>query len=209
MRSMKRLIVAVAVAATTVSCGDVVRMGKSPVYLVIESLQAVRGGSSGAELSSTLYSDVLTLVTTPAPCTPDAPCPTIFADSGQVVMRISLKDLGQGVTPSQPSLNNEVTINRYRVSYRRADGRNTPGVDVPFGFDGAATGTVPTNAAASFGFELVRHVAKMEPPLVQLSFSSTIIATIADITFYGRDQVGNEISATGSILVEFGNFGDE
>jgi len=209
MRSMKRLIVAAAVAATTVSCGDVVRMGKSPVYLVIESLQAVRGGSSGAELSSTLYSDVLTLVTTPAPCTPDAPCPTIFADSGQAVMRISLKDLGQGVTPSSPSLNNEVTINRYRVSYRRADGRHTPGVDVPYGFDGATTGTVPTNAAASFGFELVRHVAKMEPPLVQLSFSSTIIATIADITFYGRDQVGNEISATGSILVEFGNFGDE
>lgn len=209
MRSMKRLIGVAAVVATTISCGDLVRLGKSPVYLVIESLQAVRGGSSGAELSSTLYSDVLTLVTTPAPCTPDAPCPTIFSDSGQVVMRISLKDLGSGVTPSAPSLNNEVTITRYRVSYRRADGRNTPGVDVPHGFDGAVTGTIPTNSAASLGFELVRHVAKMEAPLVQLAFSSTIIATIADITFYGRDQVGNEISATGSILVEFGNFGDE
>jgi len=28
------------------------------------------------------------------------------------------------------------------------------------------------------------------------------------VTFYGHDQAGNDISATGSIGVEFGNFGD-
>ena len=27
-------------------------------------------------------------------------------------------------------------MTRYRVEFRRTDGRNTPGVDVPYGFDG-------------------------------------------------------------------------
>ena len=61
----------------------------------------------------------------------------------------------------------------------------------------------------SLGFELVRHVAKQESPLVQLVTSPTIISTIADITFYGADRVGNEVQVTGSILIDFGNFGDQ
>jgi len=28
------------------------------------------------------------------------------------------------------------------------------------------------------------------------------------VTFYGTDRVGNDISVTGSIQVDFGNFGD-
>jgi hypothetical protein len=35
-----------------------------------------------------------------------------------------------------------------------------------------------------------------------------MISTIADVTFYGRDQAGNDVSATGSIGIDFGNFGD-
>jgi hypothetical protein len=34
------------------------------------------------------------------------------------------------------------------------------------------------------------------------------ISTIADITFYGRDQVGNDVSITGSISVNFSDWGD-
>ena len=34
------------------------------------------------------------------------------------------------------------------------------------------------------------------------------ISTIAEITFYGRDQNGNEVSVTGRIDVQFGDFGD-
>jgi hypothetical protein len=208
MHMMKHWILLAALAASSVSCGDVVRQGKSPVYLVISALGASRGGASSTEFGGTLHSDVLTNVITPAPCSPDSPCPTIFPDLGQVVLRISPKDIG-GVTPAQPSLNNEVTVNRYRIVYRRADGRNTPGVDVPYPFDGAATGTVPAIGTLTMTFEIVRHVAKMEAPLRQLAVNATIITTIADVTFYGRDQVGNEVSTTGSILIDFGNFGDE
>ena len=91
------------------------------------------------------------------------------------------KDIGTGTTPA-PSPNNEVTVTRYRVTYRRSDGRNTPGVDVPYAFDGAATGTIPSGGALTLDFELVRHVAKEEPPLAQLASNPTIISTITEIT---------------------------
>jgi hypothetical protein len=38
--------------------------------------------------------------------------------------------------------------------------------------------------------------------------SPAIITMIADVTFYGQDRVGNDVSATGSIQIDFGNFGD-
>ena len=37
---------------------------------------------------------------------------------------------------------------------------------------------------------------KEEAPLRSLRFSRDIISTIAEVTFFGRDQAGNEISAT-------------
>ena len=107
-----------------------------------------------------------------------------------------------------PTTNNEVTITRYHVSYLRADGRNTPGVDVPYAFDGAVTATVPVGNTVILTFELVRHTAKEESPLRQLISSPTIISTIAEVTFYGTDRTGNAISVTGSISIDFGDFGD-
>ena len=53
----------------------------------------------------------------------------------------------------------------------RADGRNTPGVDVPYGFDGAFTATV-SGGEPTVGFELVRHIAKEEAPLAALAFNA-------------------------------------
>ena len=112
-------------------------------------------------------------------------------------------------TSTKTTSNNAVTFNRYHVSYKRADGRNTPGVDVPYPFDGAATITVLPGAKAGLSFELVRHVAKQETPLVQLRANSAIITTLAEVTFYGQDQVGNDVVVKGSIQIDFGNFGDQ
>ncbi|MGH9201307.1 MAG: hypothetical protein ACRD2A_08735, partial [Vicinamibacterales bacterium] len=92
--------------------------------------------------------------------------------------------------------------------YRRADNHNTPGVDVPYDFDGAATFTVPTEGTVTVGFDLVRTVAKAEPPLRTLVQQFTTITTIATVTFYGQDQAGNTVSATGKIGITFGDFGD-
>jgi hypothetical protein len=204
MRHFKKLSGALAVVAVSVSCGDVVRQGSSPVFLVIDQLTASPGSDSGATKRNTLLSDVLTNVTQPAPCSTNSPCPTVFNDLGEVTLRTLAKD----VSAVSPSSNSEVTISRYRVSYHRADGHNTPGVDVPYGFDGAATGT-SSGGKLTLTFEIVRHVSKMESPLVELATGPTIITTIADVSFYGRDQVGNDVSVTGSMQIDFGNFADK
>jgi hypothetical protein len=200
MHRVSKVLLLSALAAMSASCGDVVRQGRSPSILVIDLLTGSSGGSGTNTPSGTLFSDVQVLDKTSEGCTPpERPCPTVFADLGKVALRLVMKDAN--LTPTS---NNQVTINRYHVEYVRADGRNTPGVDVPYPFDGAVTGTVP----GELTFEMVRHVAKRESPLVQLIQNPQIINTIAHVTFYGRDAVGNEISVTGSIGIEFGNFGD-
>jgi hypothetical protein len=206
MRNPKRFLAAIALGATATSCGDVVRNGRAPSYLVVDSIRGVRGAATVATPASTLISDVITNVISPAPCSAETPCPTIFGDSGEATMHIALKDPGTSTAPSSPTEVNAITITRYHVDYIRADGRNTPGVDVPYGFDGAVTVTV--SGTTTFGFQLVRVVAKEETPLVQLKVSKSVITAIARITFFGHDQAGNEVTATGTIQVDFGNYGD-
>lgn len=191
------LAAALLAAALSAACGDLARQGRSPVQLVINSLTAASGAEPDA-FGATLRSDVITVIDGSA---------TIFNDVGEVAMTLLLKDPGNLGTAAPTALN-QVTINRYRVVYKRADGRNTPGVDVPFPFDSAITFTVPDDGTATAGFQIVRHSAKQESPLVALAVNPDIISTIAEVTFYGRDQAGNEISVTGSIGVDFGNFGD-
>lgn len=204
IRIARRLGVGLIAVAATASCGDVVRSGRAPVMLIMDSLAGAPGGGRGAgAFTATLQSDVIVFVSSPAPCTPSAQCPTVYSDSGQAVLRLVPKDISIA-----PTANNAVTISRYRISFRRADGRNTPGVDVPYGYDGAVTATVPPSGNATIGFELIRHVTKGEPPLVQLIANPSIIHTIAEVTFYGTDLVGNAVSVTGSMSIEFGNFGD-
>jgi hypothetical protein len=209
MKWLKTIGLLAALTASSVSCGSVIRDGKSPVYLVIEELLGSRGATSPGAATGNLVSDVITNVTSPPPCSSDTPCPTIFNDFGQVSLRLSPKNINPGGTLTPPTLNNEVTITHYRVAYRRSDGRNTPGVDVPHGFGGGLTGTVPASGTLEIGFDLVRHIAKMESPLIELQVNQRIIQATAEVTFFGRDQVGNEISVTGYILISFGNFGDE
>lgn len=196
------------VLATTMSCGDVVRTGRSPMYLVIDLMQSATGNRPAQFSGGALLSDVLTVVTSGGVCSQTNPCQVVFDDFGQVVLRTPLKNVTNPSSPNAPTTNNEVTINRYRVVYRRSDGRNTQGVDVPYAFDGGVTGTVPLGGTLTLAFEVVRHVAKAEPPLAQLRSSLGLIYTIADITFFGKDRVGNEISVTGSMQINFGNFAD-
>ena len=192
-----------AVVVLSASCGDVSRTGRSPVQIVVRSLAA----ASGAEpdrMAGTLQSDVIVMITED-PCSIESPCPTIVNDVGEVELSLLLKDPGSA---SGPSALNMVTINRYRVEYRRADGRNVPGVDVPYPFDSGLTFTIPNDSEVTAGFQIVRHTAKEEAPLKALRSNGSIISTIATVTFYGQDQAGNEISAAGNIGIDFGDFAD-
>lgn len=186
-------IAVAALALTSASCGDLTRQGTASSYLIVSTLEAA-SGADPATFGGTLNSDVVTVVDD---------VPTVFNDLGRVRFRLAMKD-----SLTQPTTNNFITVNRYRVNFVRADGRNTPGVDVPYPFDGAFTGTVGSGGETTIGFELVRHIAKAEAPLAALARNFVIISTIAQITFYGHDQTGREVSVDGQILVSFGNFGD-
>jgi hypothetical protein len=203
MRTSTPFFAIAALVAASVPCGDVVRESRSPAILVVNSLQAAPGARPNA-LAGNLLSDVITNVTSPAPCTPATPCPTIFNDVAQVVFTLAMKDITVA-----PTTNNQVTLNRVHIEYTRADGRNVPGVDVPYAIDAALTGTVTPGTTGSVGFEIVRSSAKQESPLVQLISSGALINTIARLTFYGKDAVGNDVSATAQIQINFGNFGDQ
>ena len=195
------------VALVSTSCGEVARSGRSPVTLVIDALEAASGASPD-EFGSVAQSDVQTLVTQQVNGQP-VRVPTIYNDLARATFRLVLKNPGTTASPTSPSLLNEVTLTRYRVSFRRSDGRNTQGVDVPYSFDGAITVTVRDNAT-SVSFDLVRHQHKREPPLRNLinGGAAQFISTIAEITFWGHDVAGNEVSAVGNISVNFGDFAD-
>ena len=189
-------------ALASAGCGDLATQGRSPVQLQIMKLEA-SSGAEPEEFSGTLLSDVTTNVERTVNGQ-QVTTPTIFNDFANVEFALVMKDQG---SPASPAPLNAVTITRYRVAYRRADGRNIQGVDVPFGFDSGMTVTVGGDGGSA-NFEIVRHTAKQEPPLTVLQANGDIISTIAEVTFYGRDQAGNEISATGLIGVNFGNFAD-
>jgi hypothetical protein len=179
-------------------CGsELLRTGRAPVYLVVDK---VEGSAEGGTAAAFLLSDVRT-------------------DTGSVVNDNAIVTIR--AVPKNPDATvaaiNGVTLTRYHVEYRRTDGRNTPGVDVPYPFDGGLSVTIAPGSTAQAIFEVVRHQAKLEPPLKNIDgFSDTglrslsgfgFLSTIAEITIYGRDQNGNEISVAARLDVHFGDFG--
>jgi len=192
------LVGVVVLAGLTASCGDMQREGQASSYLIVNQLQAARGDDP-TKFAGNLLSDVLTVV---------KDVPTIFNDVGQVQLSLGMKDPGSTNSPTTPTSANFITVTRYHVEFVRSDGKRTPGVDVPYAFDGAFTVTVGADDATA-AFTLVRNIAKEEAPLAALKSSAVILSTIANITFYGRDQTGREVSATASISVDFGNFADK
>jgi hypothetical protein len=183
----------VSAAVGLAGCSETVRTGQSPAYLILDRLEAASGAQSSSTFTGILRSDVFTKG-------------SIFEDNGRVVLRIALKDITSTVGPTT---NNQITINRYRVEYRRTDGRNTQGVDVPYAFEGAIGVTV-TDQQTQAIFTLVRAQAKAEPPLITLrgAGGALVISTIADVTFFGKDQTGRDVTVNGSISVNFADWAD-
>jgi hypothetical protein len=190
MRWATRSVRPAAVAGLTLAvlgasaCGSATaREGQASSYLTILNLEASAAGES--QWDHVLASDVRTNG-------------GIIEDDGRVRMTAAMRDV---TNPNDPTANNAITVNRYRVIYRRSDGRNTPGVDVPYAFDGAVTFTVRPGTEQTVPFNLVRVQAKAEAPL-------SALAGNGGVTFYGRDQVGRDVSVTGTIGVNFADWAD-
>ena len=196
IHSVKGVLVAIVCGLAITSCADLARTGTGPAFLIIQSVTGARGGTTAGTFASNLESDVITNS-------------SVFSDVGQASIRAEMKNALSTTTPSPI---NSITLNRYRVEYRRTDGQNQPGIDVPFPIEGATTVNIQvgTGSAQVVGFDLVRLQAKLERPLRNLVGGGglIVISTIAEVTFYGADQAGNAVSITGSIDVKFADFGD-
>jgi hypothetical protein len=201
-------VAATVVLAASVSCGNLAETGRAPTLVVVDLLEAASGADPG-NMGGFLLSDVQTLVEQNVGGS-NVRVPVIFNDVARATMHLIPKDVGNGQNAIAPTpWANLVTINRYHIAFIRADGRNTPGVDVPFPLDGAVTATL-SQTPTVVPFEIVRHQQKLEQPLRSLaSFGGRLfISTIAEITFYGADQAGNAVQAKATISVSFSDYAD-
>ncbi len=171
------------------SCAATGQPGQASSFVIVDSFVTASGSTS-------LASDVTSSVNG---------IPTILEDFGVATFRLAMKD----PTITEPSNINHVTLKGYRVTFTRADGRNTQGVDVPYAFDGALTATVGASVV-TVPVVLVRVQAKKESPLIALKgFGGALaISTFADIVFYGTDQAGHDVTANARISVTFADWGD-
>ena len=191
-----------ALSMATAGCG-VVQQGRAPATLRIDDLSAANGADTSATFGGYLHSDVITNVTRNNVTTA-----TRFSDPGRVTLSLVLRDPGVAGLTNAPTELNTIQITHYRVVYRRTDGRNTQGVDVPYAFDSGLTVAIPASGNIQQTFDLVRVSAKLEAPLLALATNGQTLDTIADITFYGKDMHNNDVAVTGSIGVTFANYGD-
>jgi hypothetical protein len=189
IQKYSKFVALAALASVSASCGEFTRQGTAPVIVVVDRL-------SVEDDQGTLQSDVLTEG-------------SVVNDMAEVRLRLILKDPGDGGVSASPTPLNSVTITRYHVEYRRTDGRNVQGVDVPFAFDSGLTFTIAAGQSANAVFQIVRNTAKAEAPLKTLANNGELISTIAYVTFYGHDQAGNDVSANASMGIDFANFADK
>jgi hypothetical protein len=193
----RAMVGAALVAAAIVLPGCTSRQmeGSASSYLIVDALNASRGDVD--DYSGVLESDVIG--------------PTgVVADVAKIDLRLGMKDPGTTTNPATPTSSNFITVTRYHVKYVRSDGRNTPGVDVPYEFDGGATVTVRDSASIStLLITLVRAQAKLEAPLLALrnQGGQVILTTIAEVTLYGTDQAGRDVTVQAKINVTFADYG--
>jgi len=195
MNNMKKALrIAVILSAFLVlySCNPVEDDSRSASMLLVDNLL---GTDAQGKVGNFLQSDVV------------LSSGSIRADSATATLRATTLDPDPllGTSPY-----NDIVVTRYLVSYSRTDGRNVPGVDVPYPFEGSLSTVVKTGATASVSFVIVREVAKMEPPLIRLVDigAEQVLTCTAKVEFYGRDTTNKTVKATGYLTIYFANYAD-
>jgi hypothetical protein len=187
------LILAVLPAILMLSgCNPLEDDSKSSSFIIVES---VFGTDASGKAASFLQSDVVLTNS------------IVVADVATAILRSSLLDPAPILNPGQF---NDIMLDRYIVSYSRIDGKNRQGVDIPYSFEGALTKLLKIGKSTSISFVVVREVAKLESPLIDLAQNRAegVIEATAKIEFYGHDLVENKVKATGYLTIFFANYAD-
>jgi hypothetical protein len=102
----------------------------------------------------------------------------------------------------------DVLLTQYEVLYRRTDGAEVEGVNVPHTIRGVIASSVEVDNTVTVPLEVVRRQAKLEPPLSAMT-GFDIMTVIAEITMSGETVSGESVSATGRLQIDFANYGDD
>jgi hypothetical protein len=196
MKNMKKVFgIAIILLAflALVSCNPVDNDSRSASLLLIDNIV---GADADGAIANFLQSDVL------------LGNGSVRADSITATIRAETLDPDPLLGASQY---NDIVLTRYLVSFTRTDGRNVPGQDVPYPFEGSMSSVVKTGSTASVSLVLVREVAKLEPPLIGLVDlgAEVVLTCTAKIDFYGHDMVNRTVKATGYLTVYFANYADQ
>lgn len=181
------------------ACNPVENKSESQSLLTVESIS---GSDADGNESSFLQSDVLYQ-------DPATGASSIFADTAKVTLTARTLDPAPALGTSPYA---DIQVTKYVVSFSRSDGKNTPGVDVPYSFEGNISILVKIGMMTSIGFVIVRETAKQESPLIELGSTGTraeVLATTARIDFYGHDLGNKNVKATAYLPVYFGNYANK
>ncbi len=137
----------------------------------------------------------------------------VVSDSVQLAIAIRFKNPNIATIPQIPSA---VIVDRYEVKYRRSDGRGVEGQDVPYSITGNLTAAfdVKDSGTDPLTIEVVRAQAKLEPPLRNLSSvtgtslgGAFVVTMFADITLHGHTISGQNVTGTGTLQIDFADYG--
>jgi len=136
---------------------------------------------------------------------PNTGAQTWVADVAKVTFSAELLD-PKSLTGA--STYNDILVTRYVVTFQRADGKNSQGVDVPYSFEGTLSVLVPIGQATAATFVIVREIAKQEPPLLNLKdgLPGDGLYITAKVDFYGHDGANKTVKATGYLPITFANY---
>jgi hypothetical protein len=144
-----KIIGLIIVALAMTACNSCTADGTSATMLVIASLTG--NDLEGNEGSTTVFSDVITNG-------------GIINDNGVAEIKALPLDPLLEITTQYM----DVLVDQIDVEFRRTDGRNVEGVDVPYHFHQPMSMLVTTLVPVKIPFVLIRHAAKMEAPLLAL-----------------------------------------
>jgi len=176
-----RAVAGIVAGLAMVACSaDYVEQGQATVLLLVQSINSgspILSDVRGGESGSTIINCV----------TP-------------VGLTVTVKN------PNNPGNPNEtVVLQRYDVSYVRSDGRAVEGVDVPYRFSEAMTASLEPGASLTVSIDIVRHQAKLDPPLANIT-GTDIVEMTANVTFYGETVSRQTVAASGAASIRFADY---
>ncbi len=113
---------------------------------------------------------------------------------------------------STPTFYEDVIVDQVDVAFYKNGSANVQGKDVPYAFSQSLNAHAQVGSETEVGFVLIRHNAKLEPPLVHLrewANQEKILQLTVQVTFSSRDVGGHRLApAVGYATVWCANFAD-